>query len=152
MARGTLLSVPVAYGADDEPAEPAAVQWYERPGAVFVAGAAGLVVVGVLVFAVIQTSRHSNTPSGADVPTTSTTTTTSAALGTTTTTRPNTTLSTTDYTSSEPITTETTTTEATTEETTTTGTTTMSIPYPTTTTAKLAGGVWSLLPCSHAAF
>jgi cytoskeletal protein RodZ len=130
--------MPVAYGDDDRPAEPAAAQWYERPGAVFAAGVAGLAVVGLLVFAVVQTSRHSSTPSGTEGPMTSTTTTASAARSTTrTTTTASTTQTTSETTSTEPPTTQTTVTEATTEATTTTGTTTMSVPYPTTTTPRL---------------
>jgi hypothetical protein len=138
--------VPVAYGAEDEPAEHVSVQWHERPGAVFAAGAAGLVVIGVLVFAVLQTSRHSDTPFGTGVPTASTGQTPSAALSTTTTTTSTTTtsttgpLSTTDYTSTGTASTATTPAEATTGETTSTGTTTMSNPYATTTTPRLIGG------------
>jgi hypothetical protein len=131
----------VAYGAEDEPAEQVSVHWHKRPGAVFAAGAAGLVVIGVLVFAVLQTSRHSNTPFGTGLPTASTGQTPSAATTTTTTTTSTTgPLSTTDYSSTGTASTATTPAEATTEETTSTGTTTMSNPYATTTTPRLIGG------------
>ena len=49
-------------------------QWYERPGAMVAAGVAGLVAIGLLVFAVLQMSRHSTTPSQTGVPLTATTT------------------------------------------------------------------------------
>lgn len=123
--------MPVTHGDKDRPGEPGGTQWHEHPGAVFTAGLAGLIAIGVLVFAVVQTSRHSNGPSATELP--STTTTTSSSSRTTTTTS-----STTETTSTEPsptdaITTEVTTTETTPETTTSTTTTTIFNPYLTTT-------------------
>jgi cytoskeletal protein RodZ len=132
--------MPVTHHPDDRSDQPAPTHWFEIPAVVVAAGLAGLVAVGLLVFAVMQTSRHANAPIVTDLPTTSTTrsTTRTSTTTTTTTTTSSLTSTTTETTSVEPTTTETSTEETTTE---TTGTTTMSVPYPTSTTAPIAGAV-----------
>lgn len=131
--------MPVTHHPDDPSDQPAPTHWFENSAVVVAAGLAGLVAVGLLVFAVMQTSRHANAPIVTDVPTTSTSRTTARSSTTTTTTTPTTTSTTTETVSFEPTTTDTSTDETTTE--TTTGTTTMSVPYPTTTTTPIAGAV-----------
>jgi cytoskeletal protein RodZ len=124
--------------SDDPDDRSAPTQWYERPDAVLAAALVGLVAIGLLVFAVIQTSRHSTAPSGTDVPVTSTTTSlpTRNAKTTTTTTSYTTLTVTPSSLPTEPPSTEAPTVETTQTTQTTPGTTTMSIPYPTTTTPR----------------
>jgi cytoskeletal protein RodZ len=120
---------------DERSGEPA---WHQRPEAMVAAGLAGLVAIGLLVFAVILTSRHSITPPGTDVPLTSTSSSSSRHGSTsksTTTSYTTLTVTLTQATSSETSTTEATQ-ENTDTATTTAGTTTMSVPYPTTTTQR----------------
>jgi hypothetical protein len=62
---------------DDGPTEPA---WYEQPSVIFVAAAAGLVAVALLVFAVLQTSRHATAPTELPTSTPAQSTTTSHTL------------------------------------------------------------------------
>lgn len=110
---------------DDEPGEPAPIPWYEESWAVVTAGAAGVLAVGVLIYAVVQTSENSVEPSyGPQYYTDYSASTTSATSTTTTTSRTTrssttTTESTTETTESTTETTESTTeTEPTTESTT----------------------------------
>ena len=132
--------MPVSSDLDDPTTEPAPTQWYDRPEAMVAAGVLGLVAIGLLAFAVFQTSRHSTAPFDTNVPPMSTTTSSpqrGSAKTTTTTTTTYTTLTTTPWTSStppEPPPPETATREIPTE--TTTGTTTLSVPYPTSTTPR----------------
>jgi cytoskeletal protein RodZ len=109
---------------DDEPGEPAPIPWYEESWAVVTAGAAGVLAVGVLIYAVVQTSENSVEPSyGPQYYTDYSASTTSATSTTTTTSRTTrssttTTESTTETTESTTETEFTTETEPTTESTT----------------------------------
>ncbi|MGW0163294.1 hypothetical protein ACWDUN_28635 [Mycobacterium sp. NPDC003323] len=115
--------------------------WYEESWAVVTAGVAGLLVIGVLIYAVVQTAQNSVDPSDgpgyySTYPTsTSSSTTTSRTIRsstTTTTTTSETTITETatseTATSETTATTETTTTETTEDETTEDDTTTTTVP------------------------
>jgi hypothetical protein len=134
--------MPVVHDTDDLQDERVPTHWYERPVAVFAAGVASIVALGVLALAVVQTSRHSTAPAGIDLQTTSITTRApSSTLGSMTTTTIATITETTTESmpaSIEPVPTEAPTTEETTTEA-STGTTTVPVPYPTTTTVPVAG-------------
>jgi cytoskeletal protein RodZ len=116
--------------ADDQGGEPDAIPWYEESWAVVTAGVAGVLVIGVLIYAVMQTSQHSVDPSNgpqvlpnyptSSAPSSSRTTTSRTTRSSTTTT---TTETTTETTPSETTTDETTTDETTTDEDTTTSAT-----------------------------
>jgi cytoskeletal protein RodZ len=113
--------------ADVQSGEPDPIPWYEESWAVVTAGVAGVLVIGVLIYAVMQTSEHSVDPSNGpqyftDYPTSSTTS--SSRTTTSRTTRSSTTTTTTTTTSdTETSDTETSDTETETETETTTSTT-----------------------------
>lgn len=48
---------------DDQRGEPTPIPWYEESWAVVTAGAAGVLAVGVLIYAVVQTADNSVEPS-----------------------------------------------------------------------------------------
>jgi cytoskeletal protein RodZ len=92
-------SLPSALVADAQGGEPDPIPWYEESWTVATAGVAGVLVVGVLIYAVMQTAQQSVDPSNGpqyvtDYPTSSTTSssrTTTTRTTTTRTTRPSTT-------------------------------------------------------------
>lgn len=61
-------------------------QWYEQTPVIVAAGAAGVLAVVLIVFAVLQTSRHATAPEGTSFTSESPTTTSPAVLRTITTT------------------------------------------------------------------
>ena len=98
---------------DDQRGESAPIPWYEESWAVVTAGAAGVLAVGVLIYAVVQTAENSVEPSyGPQYYTDYSASTTSATSTSTTTSR------TTRSTSTTTTTTGSTTTESTTTTTT----------------------------------
>lgn len=114
---------------DDQRGESAPIPWYEESWAVVTAGVAGVLAIGVLIYAVVQTSENSLQPSGPQYytdysgstsSTTSTSTTTSRTTRSSTTTTTTTESTTTESTTTASTTTETTTTESTSAESTTT--------------------------------
>ncbi|MGB5112467.1 MAG: hypothetical protein WBO08_12980 [Mycobacterium sp.] len=130
--------------ADAQGGEPDPTPWYEESWAVVTAGVAGVLVIGVLIYAVMQTSQHSVDPSNGpqyvtDYPTSSTTS--SSRTTTTRTTRPSTTTTTTTTPTTETTTSETTTSETTTSETTLDEENPFIVnPFATTTTTTTADG------------
>lgn len=48
---------------DDQRGEPAPIPWYEESWAVVTAGAAGVLAIGVLIYAVVQTAENAVEPS-----------------------------------------------------------------------------------------
>ena len=119
---------------DDRPTEPA---WYEQPAVIVAAAAAGLIAVALLVFAVMQTSRHSTVPS--ELPTESTVApTTTHTLKSYTSTTTYTTMTSTEPVSPEPSPPEEPSPLPTVETSTDIPTVTTTFPYPTT-TAPIAG-------------
>lgn len=48
---------------DDQPGASAPIPWYEESWAVVTAGVAGVLAIGVLIYAVVQTAEHSVEPS-----------------------------------------------------------------------------------------
>lgn len=61
-------------------------QWFNRPGTIFAAGAAAVLLVGVLIFAVMRTADDSSAPPDTFVPPTSSTPSSTWTPSTTTTT------------------------------------------------------------------
>ena len=74
-----LSSLPVT-NRDQRPGVPNRGQWYEQTPVVVAAGVAGVLAVILIVFAVLQTSRHSSAPAGTSFTSSSTTTTTSSGV------------------------------------------------------------------------
>lgn len=93
---------------DDQRGEPAPIPWYEESWAVVTAGAAGVLAVGVLIYAVVQTSENSVEPSYGPQYTDYSASTTSATSTSTTTSRTTRSTTTTTTTTTESTSTETT--------------------------------------------
>src|SRR6202051_850719 len=74
-----LRSLPVT-NRDQRPGVPNRGQWYEQTPVVVAAGVAGVLAGILIVFAVVQTSRHSSAPAGTSFTSSSTTTTTSSGV------------------------------------------------------------------------
>lgn len=94
---------------DDQRGESAPIPWYEESWAVVTAGAAGVLAIGVLIYAVVQTAENSVEPSyGPQNYTDYSASTTSATSTSTTTSRTTRSTSTTTTTTTESTTTTTT--------------------------------------------
>jgi cytoskeletal protein RodZ len=98
---------------DDQRGEPAPIPWYEESWAVVTAGAAGVLAVGVLIYAVVQTAENSVEPSYGPQNYTDYSASTTSATSTSTTTSRTTRSTTTTTTESTTTTTESTTTTTT---------------------------------------